>query len=231
MFYLAFVLGLTSSLHCVGMCGPIALALPVHRRSGAGKALGIVLYNLGRISVYALLGALIGSIGFAASLGQWQNWLSIVAGGLMVAAAAGSLNWWEKLPFQGIVSRGTSFVYGNIQSRLSKGSFSSLTLMGMFNGLIPCGMVYLALASTLALPDAASGAAYMALFGSGTLPAMLATGFLGQWASVKWRLAFKRATPYLVALAGIILIVRGLLPVSAHLHHGASDAIPVCVGK
>ncbi len=231
MFYLAFVLGLTSSLHCVGMCGPIALALPVHRRSGAGKALGIVLYNLGRISVYALLGALIGSIGFAASLGQWQNWLSVLAGGLMLAGAIGSLKWWENLPFQGIASRGTSFVYRNIQSRLSKGSFGSLTVMGMLNGLIPCGMVYLALASALALPDAASGAAYMALFGSGTLPAMLATGFLGQWASVKWRLGFKRATPYLIAVAGIVLIVRGLLPVSAHQHHQAIEAIPICTGK
>lgn len=229
MHYLALILGLTSSLHCVGMCGPIALALPVNRRSGAGKVFGITLYNLGRVSVYAAMGGLIGSIGFLANIGEWQSWLSVGLGALLIAGAVGSFNWWERIP--GLFQNTTSLVHHNIRKRLSAGSFVSLTVMGMFNGLIPCGMVYLALASALATPDAVSGALYMALFGLGTLPAMMATGFLGQWASLKWRAAFKKMTPYIIVLAGVVLIVRGLMPVSAHHSHEAQGPIPVCVGK
>jgi sulfite exporter TauE/SafE len=229
MHYLALLLGLTSSLHCVGMCGPIALALPVHKRSGSGKIMGIALYNLGRISVYALMGAVIGSIGFLANIGNWQQALSVGAGVLLIITAVGSFGWLERLAVPSFFRSRTSLISQSIQRRLSKDSFASLTIMGMLNGLLPCGMIYLALASALAMNSALSGAAYMALFGLGTVPAMMATGIFGQWASVKWRLGFKKVTPYLIVVAGVILILRGLQPVEDHQH--TTSAIPICVGK
>lgn len=231
MYYLAFILGLTSSLHCVGMCGPIALALPVHKRSGVGKVLGVSLYNLGRVGVYAGLGFLVGGVGFVAHMGNWQQWLSVGAGVLLLIGAVGSYQWWQGIAVPGFLKKWVLLIQQNIQSRLSKQGFASLTVMGMFNGLLPCGMVYLALVSAVATTDSGSSALYMAAFGAGTFPAMLTTALLGQWASVSWRVAFKKMTPYLIGLAGIVLIVRGLSSPSDHHHHQASKPIPVCVGE
>ena len=230
MFYLALLLGLTSSLHCVGMCGPIVLALPVHHRSTPGKIAGILLYNAGRILVYALLGLAAGGLGFVA--GDWQNWVSVGAGLLLVIFAIGTGGALDRITSGSFFQRKMAELGTRIRKRLNNRSFLSLAVMGTLNGLLPCGMIYLALLSALAMPDSLSGALYMGMFGLGTLPAMFLTAFMGQWASVQWRATFKKATPYLVALAGIVLIVRGLSPVSAHAHHAeASRSIPICIGE
>ncbi|GAA4441163.1 sulfite exporter TauE/SafE family protein [Ravibacter arvi] len=231
MFYLAFILGLTSSLHCVGMCGPIALALPVHRRSAVGKVFGIISYNLGRIAMYALFGFLIGGIGGVAFAGSWQRGISITIGILMAAGALGSFSWWERWSAPRFLQKQTGWVLKSLRERMGRPGLPSLFAMGILNGLIPCGMVYLALVSALTMPGPGAGAMYMFLFGLGTLPAMLATGLAGQWVSLKWRAAFKRATPYLVAVAGIILIVRGVIQGQDAHAEDHRHTIPICVGK
>lgn len=230
MLYLALILGFTSSIHCVGMCGPIVLALPVHNRSAFGKIVGVTLYNVGRIFVYAIFGLIAGSIGLA--VGEWQNWVSIGAGALLLAVALGVGGVWDSLLSGTLFQHKIARLGTQIRKRLHNRSFFSLAVMGSLNGLLPCGMVYLALISALAMPDSFTGATYMAVFGLGTLPAMMLTAFMGQWASIKWRMSFKKLTPYLVALAGIVLIVRGIVPESMHPHHHQpTTAIPVCIGE
>jgi sulfite exporter TauE/SafE len=210
------------------MCGPIALALPLRGRSAVGRGGGVVLYNLGRISTYGLLGAIAGSVGLLASLGEWQRGLSIVAGLVLLVGALG--NQWDRLKKPPFLRNPLSFVQRKIQSQLSKRSFLSLGVLGMFNGLLPCGMLYVALLSAMAAETSVEGALYMSAFGAGTLPAMLATAFLGQWASIGWRRAFQKMTPYLIAFAGVVLIVRGF-STHSHPHEPANTPIPICVGK
>lgn len=97
MFYLAFTLGLMSSLHCVGMCGPIALALPVHHRSTLGKMLGILMYNAGRAITYSLLGVVFGFVGSALNFGGLQRGLSIATGLFLLGTVAYSSHWLDQL--------------------------------------------------------------------------------------------------------------------------------------
>lgn len=231
MTTVAFLLGLTGSLHCVGMCGPIALALPVHRRSAAGKIAGVLLYNLGRVSVYAVLGFAVGGIGFLAVLGEWQRWLSVGAGAILVLTAIGAFRGWPGPAAPAFARSWVSAVQQCMMARLPRRGLASLWVMGMLNGLLPCGMVYLALLSAIVSINGYSGALFMAAFGLGTMPAMLATAFAGQWASLSWRIAFKKLTPWLIGVAGVVLVARGLSPGGVHRLDHASGSAPLCVGK
>ena len=230
MILLAFTLGLMSSFHCVGMCGPIALALPIHGGSKGRQVAGLLTYNLGRVGTYALLGAGIGALGGAVMWVGYLRYLSIAAGALMLLYVLwpARLDPFLKVPafWQRAVSRLKTGMAQYLRSR-KLGGWAAL---GMLNGLLPCGLVYLALISSVATGSFLNGAAYMAAFGLGTLPAMMAVGFFKQWFSPALRSRMRRLTPVLMAVAGIWLVGRGLmiklpsvLPVS-----GTSTEIPLC---
>src|SRR5690554_435655 len=87
MLFSAVILGLVSSLHCVGMCGPIAMMLPVDRQNKARKTLQIILYHLGRLLSYGFLGLIFGLIGRSLYLAGIQQQLSIVIGILIISVA------------------------------------------------------------------------------------------------------------------------------------------------
>lgn len=82
--------------------------------------------------------------------------------------------------------------------------------MGMANGLLPCGMVYIAIAGALSTADVVSGVLFMAFFGAGTLPAMMMISYFGKMISLSARSSMRKAVPYFVAVMGILLILRGL---------------------
>ena len=81
----AFSIGLLGSLHCIGMCGPIAFALPLNRQNNFQASLGGLTYNLGRLLTYFLLGSLFGVLGFGFALAGAQQWISIVVGVFMIS--------------------------------------------------------------------------------------------------------------------------------------------------
>lgn len=207
LFWSAFILGIAGTLHCVGMCGPIALALPVHQRNIGGKLLGISLYNAGRISIYMLFGAVFGTFGAGLELSGLQQYLSIVLGATIIALVLFprlftrfGLSKHVRIPWINQLKSG-------FQRRFSNKSFGSLFVLGTLNGLLPCGLVYMAVAGSLTTTSALGGALYMGLFGLGTLPVMMAMPFIGSLKGIGLRV--KRMIPVLAILFGVLLVLRG----------------------
>ena len=226
MLWTALTLGLVSSLHCVGMCGPIALAMPLPARTRWMLAGNSLLYQSGRVVTYASLGLLFGLLGQVVTLAGWQKGLSIALGmGLLLTAVfSWSLErYWAATPFvTGLKKR-----MGKLLQR--KGHLASFGV-GLLNGLLPCGMVYMALAGALAVGTPVTGAAYMALFGIGTIPLMLALTIAGRSLTFHWRKRLQKAVPVVLVAFAVLLILRGFqvpLPLDLHLWQSGQE-IPMC---
>ena len=205
----AFSLGLLSSFHCVGMCGAIAFSLPTQYLEPAKKLAGILLYNSGRIFTYALLGMLFGIIGRTIYLGGFQQWFSIIAGVVILMIVIQSTLHKPVFHLPGF-SRINQLVQKLIARFLTKPSFGSTFLLGIANGLLPCGLVYLAITGALAAGTIAGAAGFMIAFGAGTFPAMFLLSYFGFIISISTRNKIKKAVPYVIALMGVLLIVRGM---------------------
>jgi sulfite exporter TauE/SafE len=204
----AFLLGLMGSLHCVGMCGPIALSLPLRGGSIFQKIWGSALWSLGRIITYSLIGALFGLIGAGFKLLGYQQIISIAVGILMVLSVI--------LPslFQKYTSGKFISIFDPIRKGMQKlfkeKNNQALFLIGIFNGLLPCGLVYLAVAGAIGSAGFFSAIGYMALFGLGTLPLLLVLSLLGNFISQSVRKQINKVVPVVVILIGMIFILRGL---------------------
>lgn len=209
-FLIALSLGFFGSFHCIGMCGPIALALPVHRRSAAFKVLGLLSYNLGRISTYSLFGVSAGLIGKGFFIAGYQQALSITIGMLLLIGVLLPPAYKSGI---GLNAKIFSFFYLLRQffGRLfQKDRAASLFLIGVLNGFLPCGLVYMAMAGAVAGGDPVRGMVFMALFGSGTLPMMFVIPYAGQYINQPLRTRIRRAMPVLIGLTAVLLILRGL---------------------
>jgi sulfite exporter TauE/SafE len=204
-----FMLGLVSSLHCVGMCGPIALALPVYSFSGWDRYIRIAAYHTGRIVTYSSLGFLFGWFGRGLHFAGLQQWLSVISGSLILFFVLQEYVFRQATqPF--LLNKFRSFAQSGM-GKLLKGKLPyQLLLLGMINGLLPCGMLYIALAGTLSTHTVFYSTGFMVLYGLGTVPAMLALSVAGGFASADFRFYIRKATPYLMASVAILLILRGL---------------------
>ncbi|MCS6916149.1 MAG: sulfite exporter TauE/SafE family protein [Chitinophagales bacterium] len=199
----AALIGLAGSLHCAGMCGPLMLLLG---RMSRGVAMGwtMALYHAGRLLSYTLLGLLAGGLPAWVGLASHQQWLSIASGLLLVAVALAGSRW-----------RGRKWIaVHRLVNRLSAwalrcSGWQRLIGMGMVNGLLPCGLVYAALAVAAAGGNALTGAAVMLLFGIGTLPVLLAMTLTSGMLPVRrwWRPSTLRL---LTLAAGLLLVLRGM---------------------
>lgn len=202
--------GFFGSVHCVGMCGPLALSLP-----GAGRArwrfvVERTLYNAGRAVTYTLLGGAFGALGVLAALGGAQQWISIGVGVLMIGGAlvpwiSRRVSQLERLP-----ARFLGRVLSPIQSLYRHGGSGAMLLVGLLNGLLPCGFVYAALATATTAGDVMTSMTFMASFGLGTIPAMLGVSVVGRLASVTWRARLQSLIPVGLVVVGLLLILRGL---------------------
>ncbi|MDB5245632.1 MAG: sulfite exporter TauE/SafE family protein [Segetibacter sp.] len=209
IFITAFSLGLLSSFHCVGMCGAIAFSLPTQSLSPAKKIAGILLYNTGRILTYAFFGMLFGIAGRQIYVGGLQQWFSIIAGASILVIVIQSYVGSPVFHLPGF-KQVNLFVQKLIGRFLLKPSFASIFLLGMANGLLPCGLVYLAITGALAAGTITGATTFMAAFGVGTFPAMFLLSYFGFLISITTRNAIKKAVPFVVALMGVLLIVRGM---------------------
>lgn len=226
----AFMIGLVGSLHCVGMCGPIAMALP-HQGSYRWVATSrLLLYHLGRISTYALLGVLIGFFGKGLFLAGMQMYVSIALGLLLLLVALFSINVESQLIRIGFMRRFQAGVRQKMGRLLNSQHPGALYGLGMLNGLLPCGLVYMAIVGAVATGSIWHGSAYMALFGAGTLPLMLATSLAGQFIDVKWRNRLRRLTPVFLVLFAVLFISRGMqfeLPSDMRFWESMQE-VPMC---
>jgi len=205
-YWTAFVLGLVGSLHCAGMCGPLALALPGAAMSPARFTLGRAAYNAGRIVTYCALGMIFGLFGKTLLLAGIQRWVSISLGVLLIVGLLTSrkLALWK--PVTTLVNQLKTRMSGLLRQR----SLASAGALGLLNGLLPCGLVYVAAAGATATGHILSGGIYMAAFGAGTLPMMLAISLGGKLIPLSFRLKLRAAIPVSVFLLGALLILRGM---------------------
>lgn len=204
----AILLGLMGSLHCLGMCGPIALALPVHTMSKGARITSVTLYNLGRILTYGLIGLVFGLAGWGIVLSGFQQVLSIALGILLILAAFFPLLMSKmRIPFfDRLVGKLKQAMGKYLKTRKVPAFF----VLGLLNGLLPCGLVYVALAGALASGTALNGTMFMLGFGFGTAPAMVALPLLGGLVKPQQWVKLKKLIPYTLALFGVLLLLRGL---------------------
>ena len=205
----AFTMGLIGSFHCVGMCGPLALSLPINSDSFWSKFSGALLYNAGRIVTYSMFGFVFGVIGKSFALFGFQQWLSVMLGVIIILFIV--------LPKHITGFKKKNFVlnfFEQLRSSLGqlffKKNSSSLFSIGLLNGLLPCGLVYMAAAGAVATGDIASSIFFMAFFGLGTLPIMWSVTFFGNYVSISIRQKIRKAYPYMMMLMACLLILRGM---------------------
>lgn len=207
---------LMSVSHCVGMCGPLLSAFALaQRRDGGSRAshlLALVLYHAGRIGAYVLIGtvlALIGSAAIAAGRTRpIQGWLSIIVGALMLLLALGLLGW---LPTQRWVERAWPgrAASGALRSLMGARSRGKQLLLGLANGLLPCGPVAAVALGAAGTGKPLAGALSMAVYGLGTLPALLVLGAGVASIPERARTRLYRLGALLVLATGLQLAARG----------------------
>ena len=220
----AFILGLVGSLHCAGMCGPLALALPHSGKSGAAFFLGRLLYNAGRVVTYCFLGVVFGFVGAAFSLAGIQRWVSILLGiALLIGLAISTKRVALGLQFS-LARRLKCSMSGLLQRR----SVLSLAALGLLNGLLPCGLVYVACAGATAAGSFAEGIRFMACFGAGTIPMMLAISLSGRLIPFALRLKLQKAIPVTVFLLAVLLILRGMSLGIPYMSPILADGVSCC---
>jgi sulfite exporter TauE/SafE len=178
-----FLIGFLGSFHCVGMCGPIVLALPSGSDSKGGYIIGRAFYNFGRIITYSIFGLVGGIIGKQIVFTGYQNILSIAVGITILLVVLRPVRFLRKIPF-----------------------FPQTIL----NGFLPCGFVYLALAGAISTGGIVSGIIYMVMFGLGTAPILLALSITGRIVSLNLRRKINRLLPVGAVILAAIFILRGL---------------------
>lgn len=212
MWYIAFTLGLFGSLHCVGMCGPLAIAFcGAEHDSISSKLMSGLGYNLGRTITYAVLGLVFGLLGSFLFVADIQKALSIFLGGILVVSFLMSIDIDAKInavPFVKNIYNKLRVAIGNLYQQSKK--YPPIVL-GMANGLLPCGLVYLALTGALATGDLLQGLIFMTLFGLGTIPMLLGLVLGFNFMNVSIRSKFRKILPYVTLFFGLFLIYRGIV--------------------
>lgn len=206
LLYPALLLGFLGSWHCVGMCGPIALALPVPREH---RLLGFFTYHIGRIGIYTLFGVLLGLVGYSTIAFDVQRHFTVIAGVILLLIAFMPMlsGWVKRAYFQ---SRFMLSVKKQTVARFKSRTFSSAFVAGMLNGFLPCGLIYLAAATAMMSNTLTMGALVMVAFGLGTLPGLLAVWLIPTLRMPTLSALIPRLSPVFSLLMGLLLIYRGI---------------------
>lgn len=226
----AIILGALGSAHCIGMCGPIALSLPAVSENHYSKFMGALLYNAGRVITYACIGLLFGLAGKSFSLFGFQQILSVSLGVIIILFLIFP-------PEKNLLTQNkyiASF-FTDIRNKIgilfTKRNYSSLFMIGLLNGLLPCGLVYLAIAGAVATGDPLKSSVFMASFGLGTLPLMWAVTFFGSFINLHTRKMLNKAYPYMMGIMACLLIIRGLglnIPYISPAHSNETSTVIEC---
>jgi sulfite exporter TauE/SafE len=205
-----FIVGILGSVHCMGMCGPIVVALPGGFGRGTRLVVSRLLYSSGRVVTYILMGTLVGLIGKSIVLAGFQRWLSVAAGIGIILAVLLPANITQKIfpaKFNYLVVERIKKAWGSLFQRRT---MTSMFAIGLLNGLLPCGFLYAGLAAAATTGSAAGAGVYMAMFGLGTVPALLATSLFGPLLNLRVRQFFLRLLPVGAVVLGLLLVLRGM---------------------
>lgn len=210
LLWTGFLFGFFGSLHCLGMCAPLIWALPVRQDKRSIWWRNRLAYNLGRVFTYTALGLAIGLIGESFSLVGAQQYLSISTGVLMLLLLIFTKG---KIPQSFSIKPLNKLmlkVKGALGSLIQGNTLKSNLLMGVYNGLLPCGLVYMALLASLSMSSLGGSALYMVVFGLGTFPMMLIAAYFGSSVRQWNQKVFTQWVPRFIFLVAILLIIRGL---------------------
>jgi len=222
--------GFFGSLHCIGMCGPIALAMPLQQKSQWQLVQNSLLYNIGRAITYSLLGLLVGLLGEGIVFVGLQKWLSILTGIFILIAVLFSVNVERKIISLPVLHQLFFWLKSTLGKVLKKASKTSILATGLLNGILPCGLVYLALASAISLGNFWESGWFMFAFGIGTMPLMLLFILVGNNAHFKYRLVLQKLYPPFLVLLAFWFIYRGIhfyLPPDFQLS-ASLEFMPMC---
>ncbi|MGI4020015.1 MAG: sulfite exporter TauE/SafE family protein [Janthinobacterium lividum] len=203
---LAFFTGLFGSVHCIGMCGPLAFSVPVMRQGWYFLLFDKLIYQVGRIISYVFLGLIIGMIGRQIWLAGLQQIISLLSGVLILIAA------FSRLFRLSILNNQSSFLlkpFNRLFGYALKHKANHL-IIGIVNGFLPCGFVYLALAGAVNTGTVSEAVNYMFWFGAGTLPLMFIAAVSTGFASPLVRNRINKTIPYLMICLGCWFILRGM---------------------
>lgn len=206
----AFSVGLLGSFHCIGMCGAIAFSLPLQEQNWYSKLWGGFIYNIGRISTYGILGFILGLLGKGFSFAGFQQGLSIFLGVFILIVLLFPKYIQLQKNKSSFLAQLQLWVRQKMGLLFRTNSIKALYGIGLLNGLLPCGLVYAALAGAIATGQGWMGALYMICFGFGTLPIMvLASQFRG-FISMNVRNKMRQIVPFFVGFVAVLFIIRGL---------------------
>ncbi|ROL59343.1 sulfite exporter TauE/SafE family protein [Bacteroidetes/Chlorobi group bacterium ChocPot_Mid] len=204
------IMGLIGSLHCLGMCGPIAIAIPSRNDNKISIFIDSIVYNLGRTVTYVVMGALVGLLGTAVSLAGYQEIVSAIAGVLLLIIVVIPKKWETVLADIGIIKKASDSLKTAFRKVFQVKTISSLLLIGILNGLLPCGLVYTALIASVAYGSVLGSMTFMLFFGLGTLPMLAVVFNVKTMISLGIRRKINKLIPVGIGLVAVILILRGL---------------------
>ncbi|TRX16385.1 sulfite exporter TauE/SafE family protein [Flavobacterium franklandianum] len=210
MLLTAFIFGLISSFHCIGMCGPIAMMLPVDRENQAKKGTQILTYHIGRLTAYATIGLIFGLLGRGLYFAGLQQKMSVFIGVAMIVIILIPDKVFAKYNFSKPVFKLISKIKTTLGSQFKSKSYKSLFTIGLLNGFLPCGMVYVALFGAIAMQNEFYGVLYMILFGLGTVPVMSSVVYINSFLTIPVRNKIQKIIPFVAIVIGILFIFRGL---------------------
>ncbi len=210
VFEIGFLMGLLGSVHCIGMCGPLVMALPISQKNTFQKFAALLLYHAGKIFSYAILGLLFGLFGSQFPVFALQKNISIVIGITMLLYVLYVFVLKPKHIQLGVLGNYYNHVVKLLSKLFKSKSALSFLLIGLLNGLLPCGMIYLALSSSMATQNIWYGGLLMFFFGLGTIPALLMVALGGQYMGFSFRKKLQNLLPVFILGMGLLLILRGL---------------------
>jgi sulfite exporter TauE/SafE len=192
------------------MCGPIAIALPLHGNSKLQKLIGGILYNLGRTTTYIIFGFIFGLLGQSLGALGFQRWVSITAGVLIIITVLSPSLFRSNFITSGIFNSLLSKVKFALKKLFSTRSHGSLYSIGLLNGLLPCGPLYMAFIISTGTGNTVNAAIFMLMYGLGTIPLLFLITILGNFISMSVRNKINNLLPVLIVIIGILFILRGL---------------------
>jgi sulfite exporter TauE/SafE len=192
------------------MCGPIAMMLPVDRNNQVKKTTQIITYHIGRLTAYATIGLIFGLLGRGLYLAGFQQKMSIFIGVAMILIILIPEKVFAKYNFSKPVFKLISKIKTTLGAQFKNKSYKSLFTIGLLNGFLPCGMVYVALFGAIAMQNEIFGVLYMILFGLGTVPMMSSVIYLNTFLTIPVRNKIQKIIPYVTVIIGILFIFRGL---------------------
>ena len=210
LYWIAFLIGFGGSVHCIGMCGPIVLAIPVKNLGINAVLINRLIYNLGRITTYGAMGLVIGMVGLGVQMAGIQKYVSMLVGTGLILYILFSA---KRLPG---FPRFEAFNKVLVKFKLLFSRKMSLSgkrnnfFIGMLNGLLPCGLVYVALVNSLLVTSPWEGFVFMSVFGLGTLPALFILPLATRFFSFRPLTRLKKVVPFLIFGLGVFLVIRGI---------------------